>query len=247
MSAAPKAHELGEDRLRDLAAVLEPFGLEPEAVTFTRLNRAFVHRSYRTEAGLEEDNERLEFLGDSVIGLACTEFLLEADRKSDEGILSKLRAALVSRTVLGRIATEMDLGRCLLLGTGEERSGGRSRSSILGSTLEAVCGALYLDFPWPQLNRAIQRAVILPALEIAERENIVDYKSRLQEWAQKEFQMVPLYRVIAEGGPDHGKLFEVEVTVDGRVLGRGRGRRKKLGENEAARVALEAMVPPAEE
>lgn len=230
--------EISPQRRGELVRILEYFGLTPQGNIWTRLNQAMIHRSHRAEAGLNEDNERLEFLGDSVIGLACTEHLIRLYPDSDEGSLSKLRATLVSRQVLGRIAVDMELGELLLLGTGEERSGGRERRSILGSALEAVVGAMYLEYAWRELHQAIVEGIIEPALELNEKNQIVDYKSRLQEWTQRELQEVPEYDVIREEGPDHLKEFEVEVRLEEKLLGRGVGRRKKTAENEAARDAL---------
>jgi ribonuclease III len=229
------------DHKESLKFLLDYFGLEENLKIWPRLYRSLIHRSYRTEANLEEDNERLEFLGDSVIGLACTEFLLRENPESDEGSLSKLRATLVSRHVLGHIALEMNLGQALLLGMGEERSGGRQRLSILGSALEAVCGALYLSYQWERLQPSLVEKIIKPALILSEKKQILDHKSALQEWAQQKFQCVPKYQVVSEGGPDHLKIFEVQVSIEGKLLGKGEGHRKKSAENEAAKDALETM------
>ncbi len=233
--------DLDDLRRRALAAIVHGLDLSPDCVNWDRLNRALIHRSYRTEADLDEDNERLEFLGDSVIGLAATEFLLRRFPDVDEGHLSKVRGALVSRAVLGEIAKSLDIGSLMLLGTGEERSGGRDRPSILGSALEAICGALYLSCPWPSLKASLERHIIVPGLELAERNFAVDFKSRLQEWSQHHFQCVPEYRVVEEGGPDHHKTFRVEVRIRDEVVAEGVGRRKKYAENDAARHALEII------
>ncbi len=243
MSAPPdrRTFAVSDDRRAVLRPIVERFGLDPDRVNWERLNRAFLHRSHRTEANLDEDNERLEFLGDSVIGLACTEYLLRENPASDEGGLSKVRAALVSRAILGRVGEDLGLGGLLLLGTGEDRSGGRQRASTLGSTLEAVCGAFHLDFPWEELRQVIWRVVIVPALAHNEGAVLVDHKSALQEHVQAELQRAPEYRVVGETGPDHAKIFHVEVAIDGRVLGRGEGPRKQVAENEAARDALKKL------
>lgn len=225
-------------RVEHLQEVLDTFGLPPKDDIWQRMNRAFIHRSYRTEANLDEDNERLEFLGDSVIGLATTEYLVETYRNADEGWLSKLRASVVSRAILGEVGRKIELGNYLLLGAGEEKTGGRQRISILGSTLEAVCGVLYLHYLWGELREPLRNVVVIPALELVQAERLVDYKSRLQEWSQRHYQDVPEYTVIGEGGPDHQKTFQVEVRVGDRIMGRGAGRRKKLAENDAARMAL---------
>lgn len=239
--AGKRRFSMTPERQAELAAFVERFGLQADNTNWGRLNRAFIHRSYRAEHDIDEDNERLEFLGDSVIGLVCTEYILRERPDSDEGVLSKLRASLVSRVMLGRVGLSLGIGRLLLLGAGEERSGGRERESTIGSTLEAVCGALYLDHPWEDLSEPIQRNVILPALELSATKMAVDYKSRLQEWTQKEYQRVPQYEVVGTEGPDHMKEFVVEVRVEGEVVGRGRGQRKKHAENDAASDALERL------
>ncbi len=133
-------YQLTPERVGQLRPLLEAFSLPPREDLWPRLNRALIHRSYRTEAGLDEDNERLEFLGDSVIGLAATEYILREEPLSDEGKLSKLRATIVSRALLGEIGQRMGIGPLLLLGAGEARSGGHDRHSIIGSALEAICG-----------------------------------------------------------------------------------------------------------
>lgn len=236
-----RAAQMTNERREQLAALVRRFGLEPTESIWPRLNRSMIHRSYRTEAGLDEDNERLEFLGDSVIGLACTEYILRLHPESDEGALSKLRASLVSRASLGVIARDLGVGDLLLLGAGEEKSGGRHRISTLGSTLEAVCGVLYLHYTWSELRGPLRQAVIIPAIALANQNLLVDYKSRLQEWTQREAQTVPDYRVIGERGPEHDKTFIVEVWLGDKLLGSGSGKKKRIGENEAARVALEAL------
>jgi ribonuclease-3 len=227
------------ERRAKLTGLVQQFGLEPTGTIWPRLNRALIHRSHRAEAGLDEDNERLEFLGDSVIGLSCTEYILRLFPESDEGALSKLRASLVSRAILGHIARDLGVGNLLLLGTGEEKSGGRERLSILGSTLEAICGVLYLHYSWSDLRAPLRNTVILPAISLANQNIIVDHKSRLQELTQRTEQRVPEYRVTSEQGPDHDKDFIVEVWLGDRMLGTGAGKRKKGAENEAARQALE--------
>lgn len=243
----PEAND-GEDLLRSpnrraaVEALLARLGLEPSAEALALVQQALVHRSYRSDHGLKSDNERLEFLGDSVIGLLATEHLLEHHPTHTEGQLSKMRAGMVSRLTLGRVAAKWELGPLLMLGVGEERTGGRERSSTLGSTLEAICGALYLAYPWDAIRKALHEGVIIPAAGLSDSAGSVDYKSLLQEWTQAEHQRVPEYVVISEEGPDHAKVFRVEVRLLDTVIGTGSGSRKKIAENEAAQDAL-ARVP----
>jgi ribonuclease-3 len=222
-----------------LAEFLRTLGLDPSELPPEPLREAFVHRSYRTEAKLAIDNERLELLGDSVIGLVCTEYLLEHFPAGDEGMLAKRRSVMVSRVMLGELAREMGLGDLLLLGIGEEKSGGRERSSTLGSTLEAFCGALYLVLPWPEVRRVVREIVAVPAAQIVAEGPEIDAKSALQEWAQSRGTQSLEYRLIDSSGPDHCREFLVEVWFGGECIGRGSGPRKRTAENAAA---LEALI-----
>ncbi len=228
-------------RQEELKVLISRLGLKPNLELWPRLERALIHRSYRAESRMNEDNERLEFLGDSVISLASTEYLMQKFPESDEGWLSKLRAAMVSRVVLGKIALEMGIGDLIRLGAGEEKSGGRKRTSILGSALEAVCGSIYLSYGWSELREPLRKNIVIPALDLAREEHVVDYKSILQEWTQKHYQKVPAYIVVGEGGPDHKKVFDVEARLAETVLGKGSGNRIKTAENQAAREALDRI------
>jgi ribonuclease-3 len=206
------------------------------------LDLALTHRSYAYEKDLGYDNERLEFLGDAVIATVTSEFLYERDTHADEGLLSKRRAHLVSRSLLGRRAREIELGELLLLGRGERETGGTQRLSTLGSTLEALVGIVYLRLGFAAARDFVRRHVLesltrLNAAELAQG----DFKSTLQEWAQQRYKMVPAYSRLGEEGPDHDKQFLVQVAVAGRVLAQARGSRIKIAENEAARLALEKI------
>lgn len=201
------------------------------------LDRAFTHSSYAFETQLDYDNERLEFLGDSVLGLVVSEFLFQEFPRVREGVLSKHKSQIISRNILGKRAVELSIGSLILLGRGEELHGGRSRPVLLGSTLEAVIGALYLDLGLEPIRKFLYREIFEPARALSSTEEFGDYKSRLQEIAQKEYQVVPVYHIVEESGPDHNKHFVVEVEVNGRITGRGEGSRKKIAENQAAMYA----------
>ncbi len=221
----------------ELTGLLTQLGLSiPEDPTL--LDLALTHRSWSVEHQDAEDNERLEFMGDAVISLVTTEYLYQQRPSDEEGTLSKLRAAMVSRRILGEVAADLGLGSMIKLGAGENASGGRLRHSILGSALEAVCAALYHLYEWEDLRRALRKHVVEPALAMAENEVVADYKSRLQEWTQKSLKSVPEYRVRESHGPDHDREFVVEVLVEGEPMAKGRGSRIKLAENDAAREAL---------
>ena len=224
-------------RRAGIASLLERLGLPARPSIFPRLDLALTHRSWSMEHQAGEDNERLEFFGDAVIGLAATEYLYQTRPDEQEGDLSKRRAAMVSRAILGEVARHLGIGELLKLGAGEDSTGGRERASILGSALEAICGAAHLEYDCATLGPVLRDHVVIPAEELAEDSFLVDYKSRLQEWTQQHRQEVPEYRLIGEEGPEHRKSFAVEAWIGGKAAGRGTGRRKKGAENEAARAA----------
>jgi len=208
------------------------------------LQEALTHKSYvneqKTSAG--SHNERLEFLGDAALSLIISERLIALLPDSSEGTLSKFKARLVSEPVLAGVARRVNLGSCLLIGRGEERSNGRDKDSLLADALEAVIAAVYLD---GGLNAAREVVVRLFEEELAQvasqqhRPGADDYKTQLQEWCQKRFDSLPYYAMVRESGPDHDKLFEVDVSIKGERLGRGAGHSKKEAEQLAAKQALE--------
>jgi ribonuclease III len=203
---------------------------------------AMTHTSWLNEAGKPDrsDNERLEFLGDAVLDLVVSDVLMRRFPDRREGDLSRARAALVSESALAQVALAIDLGRYILLGKGEERTGGRARPSILANTLEALVGAIYVDAGFDVVAIVASR-LFEGRVEEVDRHARLDYKSRLQERAQSLWQTAPVYEVIAEEGPDHDKRFEVSLTLAGRPYGRAIGRSKKEAEQGAAAAALEAI------
>ena len=208
------------------------------------LRQAITHRSYAYENGGLPTNERLEFLGDSVLGIVVTERLYRDFPEEPEGQLAKLRAAVVNAQALADVARELDLGAFLLLGKGEESTGGKDKSSILADAMEAVIGAMYMSTDL-ETTRAFIERVFGPL--IATSANLgagLDWKTSLQERAAETESGVPEYRV-TDTGPDHAKEFTAEVLVGGQVLGVGHGRSKKFAEQEAAAQAYEVLqVPP---
>ena len=207
------------------------------------LREALVHRSYRNEFPDEpRHNERLEFLGDAVLDLIVAEVLMERLPESAEGELTRRRAAVVNEQSLARTARRLDLGGALLLGRGEELNNGRDRSSILADAVEALVGAIYLDAGYAAARDAALEW-LAPLLEMAASGAAPgDHKTVLQERLQALGRGAPRYRVVGETGPDHEKVFEVEITIGEAVLARGTGRSKKDAEKEAARRALAATV-----
>jgi ribonuclease-3 len=208
------------------------------------LHQALVHTSYLHEHpdAATTHNERLEFLGDAVVNLAISQAVYLRHPQDDEGLLSARRAAIVSATGLARLATRISLGDELLLGEGEATRGGRRRPSLLASTFEAVCGALYLDLGYEATCRWLLE-LASPELElITSITNLKSPKSRLQERAQQTTGERPQYRVVDASGPDHEKTFRIEVAIDGRVLGSGVGPSRRVAETAAAEQALAALA-----
>ena len=207
------------------------------------LKQALVHSSYLNEkpGSAVDSNERLEFLGDAVLGLIVAEKLYQDFPEMTEGGMTKLRSALVSRATLARVAAVAGLGDYLYLGKGEEAGGGRQKVANLAGVMEAVIAAIFLD-----QGSAVARDIVLKLLkEEMVKANLhgikVDHKSRLQELIQSRQQSVPNYRLVEATGPDHDRRFTVEVVIDDKVLGRGSGKSKKVAETDAARSALESF------
>ena len=208
------------------------------------LREALVHRSYLNENPTfpSRDNQRLEFLGDALLDFVAGDYLYRRYPKMREGELTSLRAALVKEETLARFAQILDLGRYLYLGRGEEESGGRERPSLLADAFEALVGALYLDGGLTTAERFILRFLEPETERIVAQGELRDYKSLFQEEAQRRLQATPLYRTIDERGPDHNKVFTVEVLIEEKVYGRGEGTSKQAAEQEAARQALEKIA-----
>ena len=187
-----------------------------------------------------ESNERLEFLGDSVLGLIVTDHIFRTYPDMPEGELAKVRAAVVSAAALAEVAIELELGEAVLLGKGEDASGGREKPSILADALEAVIGAVYIEGGWDAAERLVLDLLVERIVEASEGPGGQDDKTRLQELTARELTELPRYRLTDEG-PDHAKRFFAEVRIRGEVRGRGEGRSKKQAEAAAARDAWEAL------
>jgi ribonuclease-3 len=200
------------------------------------LRASLTHRSFAFEQGTEVTNERLEFLGDAVLGLVVTDLAYRRFPDLPEGELAKLRAATVNMMTLAEVARELSLGQELLLGRGEELSGGRDKTSILADAMEAVLGAVYLDRGLGPGANLVERLFWPRMAAYARGEGDRDYKTGLQELAAQDVGTVPHYRV-QEHGPDHAKEFTATVLLDGRPYGTGKGRSKKEAEQRAARQA----------
>ncbi len=215
-------------------------------ITFTDkslLRRALTHRSYLNENPDYplSDNERLEFLGDAVLDFLTAKYLYNHFPEMAEGGMTSLRAALVRSETLAHFATALNLGEYLLLSHGEAESGGRERPATLCAAFEALVGAILLDQGLQAVEDFVLRCVEPEIRHILDEELYKDAKSMLQELAQAQLQITPIYRTVAERGPDHAKEFTVEVLVGDEVYGRGIGPSKQVAEQEAAKVALQRM------
>ncbi len=211
-----------------------------ELAASSLLQQALSHRSWCAERGGAPSNERLEFLGDAVLGLVVAEYGYRRFPEMPEGELAKVRAAVVNARVLAEVADELDIGDALLLGKGEEASGGRTKPSILADALEAVIGALYLEAGWNPAEQMILE-LLGPRIEVAAAEpDDFDQKGLLQELTVRQGEGVPRY-VVVGSGPDHDRQFEAAVFVNGIQRGAGVGGTKKDAEQEAARQALSEL------
>ncbi len=243
----------GNQPSRDVPPAGEPFGDAVSALE-ARLGialpdhsialAALTHKSYvneHREEGLA-DNERLEFLGDAVIDLAVSHRLMERFPEAREGDLSKMRAAVVDEQGLSEMARALDLGGLLRLGRGEELTGGRGKASLLADAMEAVVGAVFVGSGLGPVLSIVDRFLGDAFARAASGTLDRDFKTQLQELAQSRLRATPRYRVVAEHGPDHSKIFEVETDLRGEVVGRGSGRSKKDAEQAAAKLALDFLA-----
>ena len=204
------------------------------------LLRSLAHRSWCAETEGATSNERLEFLGDAVLGLVVTDHLYRTYPDLPEGELAKVRASLVNSEALAEVATTLDLGAALLLGKGEAASGGREKPSILADAMEAVIGAVYIDGGWDAAVELIMGLLAERIEEAAAGPGGQDYKTRLQELAARRFEQLPRYDVVDEG-PDHAKRFYARVYLARREWGTGEGRSKKQAEQAAAKMAWKEL------
>jgi ribonuclease-3 len=206
------------------------------------LVRALTHRSFTNEDDeAVADNQRLEFLGDAVLGLVVANELFLRDREVQEGALSTRQAQVVCEPALARVARDMELGRYLRLGRGESASGGRDKKSLLADACEALWAAVYLDGGLDAARKVVVTQLGDALDEVQEALTVVDYKSRLQTLIQRDKSVQPQYHIVEESGPPHDKVFVAEVRVDARPLGAGSGRSKKVAEQHAAEKALESL------
>lgn len=207
------------------------------------LKLALLHRSYGNENKEYKkiSNERLELLGDAVLDLVVTEYLYKNFKNSSEGDLAKLKSMVVSEPVLAKMSRKLNLGNYLYLSRGEEITGGRDRSSILGDLFESILGAIYLDSDLETAKKYALPYLIYEIEHIYENDELIDFKTTLQEYSQKKYKEVPTYDLIGEIGPDHEKLFKIGVFINNELVGSGSGKNKKTAEQKAAKHACDSL------
>ncbi|MCE5312284.1 MAG: ribonuclease III [Nitrospiraceae bacterium] len=207
------------------------------------LNEALTHKSFYHESREKNIsyNERLEFLGDSVLGLVVAEYLFSINPQLSEARMSKIKSLVVKEASLHDIAEEISVGSCLRLGKGEESSGGRSKKSVLADAVEAIIGAVFLDAGFDAARKTVLHLLEEKILRAASKNEGTDHKSELQELSQELFGSLPVYRIAAQEGEEHEKIFTSEVIVNGELFGSGRGRSKKESEKAAAEAALKKL------
>jgi len=233
------ANIVDSQRKKQLAAFQKAAGFKFKNIEL--LNLSFMHRSVSNETIKKANNERLEFLGDSILGAVCATLLYKTFPDKSEGELAKIKSVVVSEDVLSEIALNLQIDKMLLLGKGEELSGGRSKKTILADAAEALIGAIYIDTGYRAAFDFVSRC-LKPEISIVTGDNYhKDYKSLLQEHCQKNLHCYPEYNIIKKTGPEHDRTFWMEVKIGETVYGNGKGRNKKSAEQEAAKAAWEKV------
>jgi ribonuclease-3 len=230
---------LDPGRKKVLAAFQKSAGIRFKSLEL--LNLSFIHRSLSNELNYKINNERLEFLGDAILGAVTATLLYESFTDKQEGELAKIKSVVVSENILSAVALELQIDSLLLLGKGEELSGGRTKKAILADAMEALIGALYLDSGYRAAFAFVSRCIRVEIDRVLGSNYHRDYKSLLQELSQHLFHLYPVYRMVKRSGPEHERYFWMEVVVNSVVYGPGMGKNKKSAEQEAARIACEAL------
>ncbi|MFP4329852.1 MAG: ribonuclease III [Spirochaetaceae bacterium] len=241
----PEGIPPGQERKKELQIFESHCGIRFRRLEL--LNIAFAHRSYANEhSDSVGNNEKLEFLGDSVLGLVVAEYLYNSLPDKAEGELAKIKSFVVSEDSLAEIAKRLKVDTFILIGKGEEYSGGRGKKAILADAVEAIIGAYFLDSGFRAAKKFVLKYLVPEINKVLEDRHKKDYKTLLQEYVQKEFKAYPRYILEKKTGPDHNKTFWMDVEVDGTSYGPGQGKNKKEAEQEAAKVAYERLTDEAD-
>lgn len=240
-----KADSLSSNRKKDLISFQK--NLNIKFIDINLLDLAFHHRSYANEHGNHLDNnERLEFLGDSVLGIAVADYLYKTMKDHPEGDLAKIKSVVVSEMTLSEIAVNIGIQKMLLLGKGEENSGGRTKKALLADATEAVFGAYYLDSGFKVAEKLILKLLVPEIEKVWENKHHKDFKTLLQEYYQKKCKECPVYKLDKITGPDHERVFWVSVNLGDKVFGPEKGSSKKEAEQAAAKCAWDSINIKAE-
>ncbi|MCG6167297.1 ribonuclease III [Leptospira sanjuanensis] len=230
----PSSSLKNPERVQTLQKLSKKIGIKFSKLEY--YNTAFIHSSYKNEnPEILEDNERLEFLGDSVLGLVAARSLFQKYPKASEGELSRIKSRIVSTPILNSISEKLDLGEYLLLGKGEKNSQGKGRRKLSANLFESLVGAIYMDLGFEAAEKFILKHLIEFAENPEKEESVRDYKTQLQEYSQKHFKVLPIYRLKGESGPDHSKVFQVSVRIRDQWEASGTGVSKKAAEQNAAK------------
>ena len=239
LNPSKSKNPLSTERKNKLAAFQKAAGVKFKNIDL--LNISFMHRSISNETGNKINNERLEFLGDSILGAVCATILYKSFMEKSEGELAKIKAVVVSEEILSVIAKELGIDKMLLLGKGEEMSGGRTKKTILADAMEALIGALYIDSGYKTVFDFVCRCIEKEIHKVTVANYHNDYKSLLQEFCQRQFRCYPEYVMVKRTGPEHDRTFWMEVRIESKAYGAGSGRNKKSAEQEAAKAAWEKL------
>lgn len=235
------ASPISSERSKELTLFQRLIGVRFRRIDL--LNLAFTHRSYANEfQGEIDNNEKLEFLGDSILGLVVNEYLFITLPDKTEGDLSKIKSFVVSESSLETIAKRIKIDNFILIGRGEEYSGGRSKKAIIADAMEALIGAYYLDSGFKKIVKFIHQHFIPEINKVLENKHKKDYKTLLQEYVQKKYKTYPKYSIMQKKGPDHDKTFWMSVIIKGKTYGPGQGKNKKEAEQHAAQIAYTTIV-----
>lgn len=241
-----RAPAISSDRERELLAFIEKSKITIKNLAL--LNLAFTHRSYANETAEDVDNnERLEFLGDSVLGMCVADWLFRNLPAKAEGDFSKIKSVVVSEDSLAMVAKNLEVDKYLLIGKGEEISGGRSKKALLADCMEALFAACYLDSGFESAKTFVMSYLDKQIKSVLEDDYHRDYKTSLQEYMQKRWRKVPTYMLVKKTGPEHEFTFFVTVNVNGQVFGPASGSNKKQAEQMAAKLAYEQLVKPSKD
>lgn len=242
-AAVRAAPDIETARRKELAAFQKAAAIRFRSLEL--LNLSFVHRSASNENLAKANNERLEFLGDAILGAVTADVLFGLMDDRSEGDLAKVKSVVVSEESLAGIALSLRIDTLLILGKGEESSGGRMKKAILADAMEALIGAYYLDSGFEAAYAFVRGFMVGEIKNVLSNRHRKDYKTLLQELTQHLYRTYPSYRILKRTGPDHDRMFWMEVIVEDRVFGPGNGRNKKEAEQSAARAAYEALAPEA--